>query len=69
MMDELKLLLVILFIGGFIGWSLFAYLSISIFFFHKKGSDIIRELSNEIKEVKNEVKKIKINSLTPKSRK
>jgi len=56
---ELKVILVFLFIGGFIGWSLFAYISISIFFFHKKGSDIIRELSNEIKEVKNEIKKLK----------
>jgi hypothetical protein len=63
---ELKVILVFLFIGGFIGWSLFAYISISIFFFHKKGFDIIRELRNEIKEVKNE---IKIISLTPKLRK
>ena len=58
-MNELTLVLIILFIGGLIGWSLFAYISISIIRFHKKESDIIRDLSNEIKEVKKEIQKLK----------
>jgi hypothetical protein len=51
--------LIILFIGGFLGWSLFVYTLVSAICNRKRELQMIEEISVELDKVKEELRSIK----------
>jgi hypothetical protein len=51
--------LIILFIGGFFGWSLFVYTLLSALCSRKKEIHMIEEIATELEKVKKELKALK----------
>jgi hypothetical protein len=52
-------LLTVLFIGGFIGWTLFAFTFGKLYFDRKKEIEMIVHLQDELKIVQHEIKNLK----------
>jgi hypothetical protein len=53
------LILVFLIVGGFIGWSLFAFTVVQLVCNRQKEIEIINEIKEQLKIVKQEVKNLK----------
>ena len=51
--------LIILFIGGFCGWSLFVYTLLSALCSRKREIQMIEEISTELEKIKEELKALK----------
>lgn len=51
--------LIILFIGGFFGWSLFVYTLLSALCSRKREIHMIEEIATELEKVKEEIKTLK----------
>jgi len=51
--------LIILFISGFFGWSLFVYTLLSVLCNRRKEIQMIEEISKELEKVKEELKALK----------
>lgn len=51
--------LIILFIGGFFGWSLFVYTLLSALCSRKKEIHMIEEIAKELEKVKEDIKALK----------
>ena len=51
--------LIILFIGGFIGWSLFVYTLLSALCSRRREITMIEEITEELEKVKEDIKALK----------
>jgi len=51
--------LIILFVGGFFGWSLFVYTLLSSLCSRKKEIHMIEEIAEELEKVKEDIKALK----------
>ena len=51
--------LIILFIGGFFGWSLFVYTLLSALCSRRREIQMIEEITEELEKVKEEIKALK----------
>ena len=57
--QEYYFILAILFLAGFIGWSLFAYTVIKAIYSRRVEIAMIEEISTELKKVKDELQELK----------
>jgi hypothetical protein len=58
-LQEYYFVLTALFLAGFIGWSLFAYMLIKTVYIRRKEIAVIEEIFTELEKVKQEIKELK----------